>query len=197
MYHSISSTHWWWCVSFNFINTLMVVCVIQFHQHTDGGVHHSISSTHWWWCVSRIKLGGGGRTLKNCAELMVGYFVWKIIQFFFILTHWWWELLQNHSISMNTLIVDNYNVFQVHYIFNVNQLRGYNQGSCGLQKLTDGRTDGRTSSVWATGVKPHYTKRSNKQNVWWEIYLRKSVRDMHRPFCRDYFTLSCAVVDIN
>jgi hypothetical protein len=42
-----------------FINTLMVVCIIQFHQETDGGVciiqfhqltdggvHHSISSTH-------------------------------------------------------------------------------------------------------------------------------------------------------
>jgi hypothetical protein len=35
----------WWCVSFNFINTLMVECIIQFHQHTDGGVYHSISST--------------------------------------------------------------------------------------------------------------------------------------------------------
>ena len=46
-------------VSFKFINTLMVVCIIQFHQETDGGVciiqfhqltdggvHHSISSTH-------------------------------------------------------------------------------------------------------------------------------------------------------
>jgi hypothetical protein len=42
----------WWCVSFNFINSLMVECIIQFHQHTDGGVYHSISSTHWWWCVS-------------------------------------------------------------------------------------------------------------------------------------------------
>jgi hypothetical protein len=47
------SVCWWkWCVSFNFINTLMVVCIIQFHQHTDGGVCHSISLTHWWWSVS-------------------------------------------------------------------------------------------------------------------------------------------------
>jgi hypothetical protein len=45
-------THWWWSVSFNFINSLMVECIIQFHQHTDGGVYHSISLTHWWWSVS-------------------------------------------------------------------------------------------------------------------------------------------------
>jgi hypothetical protein len=39
VYHSISPRDWWWCVSFNFINTLMVECVIQFYQH-------------WRWSVS-------------------------------------------------------------------------------------------------------------------------------------------------
>jgi hypothetical protein len=48
----LMSTHWWWCVQFNFINSLMVVCVIQFIYDTDGGVCHSISPTDWWWYVS-------------------------------------------------------------------------------------------------------------------------------------------------
>jgi hypothetical protein len=49
VYHSISLTHWWWCVSFNFINTLMVVCVIQFHQHTD------VNDSHHHQCVDEIE----------------------------------------------------------------------------------------------------------------------------------------------
>jgi hypothetical protein len=56
VYHSISSTHWWWCVSFNFINTLMVECIIQFHQHTDGGdtLHHQCFDEIEWYTPSPV-----------------------------------------------------------------------------------------------------------------------------------------------
>jgi hypothetical protein len=51
------------------------------------------------------------------------------------------------------------------------------RGVADFRNVTDGRTDGRTSSVWASGVKTlHYTKRSNKKMYQSsrEICLRKS-----------------------
>jgi hypothetical protein len=97
--HSIWSTHWKWCVSFNLINTLMVLCVIQFDQHTDGGVCHSISSTHWWWCMSFNFIN----TLMVVCVIQFHQHTDGGVCHSISSTHWWWSVSFNF---INTLMVE-------------------------------------------------------------------------------------------
>jgi hypothetical protein len=142
----LNDTHHHQCVdeievSFYFINTLMVVCIFQFHQHTDGGVYHSISSTHWWWCV-QFNFINSLMMVSTISELMklndthhhqwLNEIEWHIppsvcwwncmthttisvvnklgVHHPISLTHWWWSM--SHTF-INTLMVEC--VIQFHY----------------------------------------------------------------------------------
>ena len=77
-------------------------------------------------------------------------------------------------------------------------MRGYSQGSCGLQKSYR-RTDGH-QVFEQRALKHHYTKRSNNKNV--SKFSRNMFTEIRCEICINHFVeiifpLSCAVVDIN
>jgi hypothetical protein len=128
--HSISLTHWWWSVSFNFINTLMVVCIIQFHQHTDVGVYHlhtppsvcwlnwmihstisvlmKLNDTHHHQCVNEIEWYTPPSVCWwNWVECIIQFHqhtdggVCNLISF----THWWWCVSFNFITTLMVVCV--------------------------------------------------------------------------------------------
>ena len=83
-------------------------------------------------------------------------------------------------------------------------MRGYSQGSCGLQKfygMMNGRTDGRTDiKCLRNGRKNLITLKDQTKKMYQsspEIFTEIRCEICINHFVEIIFTLSCAVVDIN